>query len=311
MIKIMLDAGHGAGSDFNRGSVIGNEGDNNYKYSLVLKRELEKYGFYVGTTRNSITDNPSLSARGNKAQGYDLFISLHSNAASSSVRGIEIYGDINANSPQLMKNLCNNISKAIGTKNRGVRWRTRNPERFYVQPTSPGGSNYYGVLYSNKAKLGMLIEHVFHTNMQDCKLYVEKRKEIAQATADTIAQFYGLKKINRPQTKTEVKGVAKLELTKEQKDSVKNTVVTYLDDEYQKAYIIAQEHKALLAPCAFNYDFGRMIKSGDTIIAVGGDHLGKIEGKSYGLTNYATYHVKATDKAEDFNKDRSKFLVRR
>lgn len=309
MIKIMLDPGHGAGSNFNRGSVIGNEGDNNYKYSLVLKRELEKYGFYVGTTRNSITDNPSLSARGNKAKGYDLFISLHSNAASSSVRGIEIYGDINANSPTLMKNLCNNISRAIGTKNRGVRWRTRNPERFYVQPTSPGGSNYYGVLYSNKTKLGMLIEHVFHTNREDCKLYVEKRKEIAQATADTLAEFYGLKKINRPQTK--VKGVAKLELTKEQKDSVKNTVVTYLDEEYQKAYIIAQEHKALLAPCAFNYDFGRMIKSGDTIIAVGGDHLGKIEGKSYGLTGYATYHVKSTDKAEDFNKDRSKFLVRK
>ena len=305
----MLDAGHGAGRDFNRGSVIGNEGDNNYKYSLVLKRELEKYGFYVGTTRNSITDNPSLSARGNKAQGYDLFISLHSNAGNSTVRGIEIYGDINANSPQLMKNLCNNISRAIGTKNRGVRWRTRNPERFYVQPTSPGGSNYYGVLYSNKAKLGMLIEHVFHTNREDCKLYVEKRKEIAQATADTIAQFYGLKKISRPQT--EVKGVANLELTKEQKDSVKNTVVTYLDDEYQKAYIIAQEHKALLAPAPFNYDFGRMVKSGDTIIAVGGDHLGKIEGKNYGLTGYATYHVKATDKAEDFNKDRSKYLVRK
>lgn len=308
-IKIMLDAGHGAGRDFNRGSVIGNEGDNNYKYSLVLKRELEKYGFYVGTTRNSITDNPSLSARGNKAQGYDLFISLHSNAASASVRGIEIYGDINANSPVLMKNLCANISKAIGTKNRGVRWRTRNPERFYVQPTSPGGSNYYGVLYSNKAKLGMLIEHVFHTNREDCKLYVEKRKEIAQATADTIAEFYRLKKINRPQS--EVKGVSKLELTKEQKDSVKNTVVTYLDDEYQKAYIIAQEHKALLVPAPFNLDFGRMVKSGDTIIAVGGTHLGKLEGKNYGLTGYATYHVKATDKAEDFNRDRSKYLVRK
>ena len=35
-IKIMLDPGHGAGRNFNRGSVIGNEGDNNYKYSLVL-----------------------------------------------------------------------------------------------------------------------------------------------------------------------------------------------------------------------------------------------------------------------------------
>lgn len=29
-IKIMLDPGHGQGREFNRGSVIGNEGDNNF-----------------------------------------------------------------------------------------------------------------------------------------------------------------------------------------------------------------------------------------------------------------------------------------
>ena len=112
-------------------------------------------------------------------------------------------------------------------------------------------------------------------------------------------------------SKVETKGKRKMEITKEIKNQLKNTVITYLDEEYQKAYIIAQEHKALLAPAPFNLDFGRMVKSGDTIIAVGGTHLGKIEGKNYGLTGYATYHVKATDKAEDFNKDRTKFLVRK
>lgn len=126
-----------------------------------------------------------------------------------------------------------------------------------------------------------------------------------------IIKKAGLNGFKKNVQKAEVKGVSKLGLTKEQKDSVKNTVVTYLDEEYQKAYIIAQEHKALLAPAPFNFDFGRMVKSGDTIIAVGGTHLGKIEGKNYGLTGYATYHVKSTDKAEDFNKDRTKFLVRK
>lgn len=109
----------------------------------------------------------------------------------------------------------------------------------------------------------------------------------------------------------EVKGVLRMELTKEQKDSVKQTVVTYLDEDYEKAYKIAERHKALLVPANFNLDFNRMVASGDTIIAVGGDRLGKLEGKNYGLTGSATYHVKHGDSVDDFNNDRGKFLVRR
>ncbi|HIT90547.1 MAG TPA: N-acetylmuramoyl-L-alanine amidase, partial [Candidatus Merdenecus merdavium] len=95
-IKILLDPGHGAGKAHNRGSVIGNEGDNNYHFSIVLKNELEKRGFIVGTTRQSISQNPSLQSRGQKAKGYDLFLSLHSNANNNkNVRGTEIFPDTN------------------------------------------------------------------------------------------------------------------------------------------------------------------------------------------------------------------------
>lgn len=38
MIKIMLDPGHGAGRDFNRGSVIGNEAITTINTHLYLKR---------------------------------------------------------------------------------------------------------------------------------------------------------------------------------------------------------------------------------------------------------------------------------
>ena len=98
-MKIILDAGHGQGSAHNRGSVIGNEGDNNYAFSLVLKKELEKYGIQVGLTRLNPAQDPSLNARGAMAAGYDMFISLHSNAATASVRGTEIYNSVQRPAP--------------------------------------------------------------------------------------------------------------------------------------------------------------------------------------------------------------------
>lgn len=107
------------------------------------------------------------------------------------------------------------------------------------------------------------------------------------------------------------KEVKKMEITKEIKDQLKNTVVTFTDKNLDKALKIAEIHKALLVPCKFNLDFGRMVKSGDTIIAIGEEKLGKIKGKNYGLTNYSTYHIKDSDNIDDFIKDRYKFLVKK
>lgn len=181
-IKIMLDPGHGQGSGFNRGSIIGNEGDNNYAYYLVLRKELESYGFLVGTTRKSISENPGLSQRGKMAKGYDLFISLHSNAGNRTVRGTEIWNGVARPFPGA-DGLCKEISNVFGHRNRGVKKRTLN-----------NGRDWYGVLRSNRAKFGMLIEHGFHTNNEDCKIYVTKREEIARATSNYLARYFGLTK---------------------------------------------------------------------------------------------------------------------
>lgn len=75
------------------------------------------------------------------------------------------------------------------------------------------------------------------------------------------------------------KEVKKMEITKEIKDQLKNTVVTFTDKNLDKALKIAEIHKALLVPCKFNLDFGRMVKSGDTIIAIGEEKLGKLKAK--------------------------------
>lgn len=204
-MKIMLDAGHGQGITHNRGSVIGNEGDNNYAYSLILKKELESYGIVVGLTRNKPSDDPSLDARGKMAAGYDIFISLHSNAASASVRGTEIWNGVTRPVPSALANtLVKNISDFFGHNNRGVKTRKLD------------GTNvdYYGVLRSNAAKTGMLIEHGFHTNKQDAGIYVNKRQGLAEVTAKTIATYYGLKKKTAAKTPIEGKSEATAEQMK-------------------------------------------------------------------------------------------------
>ena len=40
----------------------------------------------------------------------------------------------------------------------------------------------------------MLIEHGFHTNKEDCKIYVTKREEIARVTARYLAEYFGITK---------------------------------------------------------------------------------------------------------------------
>ena len=186
-MKIILDAGHGQGSAHNRGSVVGNEGDNNYAFSLVLKKELEKYGIQVGLTRPNPAQDPSLNARGAMAAGYDMFISLHSNAATASVRGTEIYNSVQRPAPSaLVNSLVADIAKFFGHTNRGVKTRKWN------------NGDYYGVLRSNLAKVGFLIEYGFHTNRQDAEVYVNKRQKLAEITASRIASHYGLKKKAAP-----------------------------------------------------------------------------------------------------------------
>ena len=215
MVKIMLDPGHGAGAFHNRGFKqipgfeFSNEGDCNYIYSLKLKKALENYGFIVGNTRFNRLDNPTLAQRGQKAKGYDLLISLHSNAAGGTATGTEIWDSTNPREciKTLTDKLCVAISNAIGTNNRGTKYRK-----------NKSGTNYYGILRNGMAKHNFIIEHAFHDNFIDCKKYVDNLDKVAAATAKTLAEYYGLVKSSKAQpTKTLIlnKPSASLEQVKE------------------------------------------------------------------------------------------------
>lgn len=184
MVKIVLDAGHGAGKVFNRGGLLFNEGDQNYKFSLLLKKELEKYkNVEVLLTRKNITDDPSLEDRGKMYPGADLFCSIHTNAfENSSAKGTETWVSVRNNLN--FGKIFNDVTvKTLGTVDRGVKQRKQDD-----------GRDWYGVLRNSTAKYSLLIENVFHTNLEDSKIYLAKQNELAEAQAGAIALYYNLTK---------------------------------------------------------------------------------------------------------------------
>lgn len=183
-MKIRVDGGHGAGKDHNRGALYYNEGDNNFYYSLVLKRELEKYqGVVVDLTRNKITDNPSLAQRSAMGSGYDLFLSLHSNAfKDSTVRGTTVIDSIERPNLALARALSKAIANTFNHRDRGAVYKEGQP-----------GYNWYGVLRFNKAGAAMILEHGFHTNPIDCRFFKDNHSLVARVTAQEVARHYGLK----------------------------------------------------------------------------------------------------------------------
>lgn len=187
MVKIILDAGHGYGKAFNRGGVLFNEGDQNFKYSLILKSELEKYeNVKVLLTRKSIKENPGLEARGRMYKG-DLFISLHTNFFSDpKVTGTETFVSYR-NNEALAKKINDTIVKTLDTKNRGVKRKPLNKKAVVKK-------DWFAVLRNSVSTYSILVEHVFHSNRSDSKKYLDNQTKLARETAKTIASHYGLSK---------------------------------------------------------------------------------------------------------------------
>lgn len=200
-MRITLDPGHGQFG--NPGVLTGYyEGTRVYMLAQILKRELEKYdGTEVIITRKSITDDPSLANRGGEAakNGSELFISLHSNAASNpAAHGVSVFRSIKRpESEKLGRLLGEAVVETMKKRTditylRGVMTRTES----YDGQTA----DYYGVLRSSvkneNVKYSFIIEHGFHTNLTECEYMFsdESLQMIAEAETKVIAEYFGLKK---------------------------------------------------------------------------------------------------------------------
>ena len=191
-LKILLDPGHGPGKSHNRGSLIGNEGDNNFLLSRELKKRLEQYdGVGVGSTRPNGSENPTLTKRRDMSEGYDVFLSLHTNASEShKAHGSEIFKSVekqhdNADNHKLAKLINDNVAKYFNS-NRGVKTWTYSPKHLDL--------NYFAVMRRNKAPYVYLGEFGFHDNKDDIKVIINKRDEIAEAITQGFVKHFNLKK---------------------------------------------------------------------------------------------------------------------
>lgn len=193
MPKIMLDAGHYG--KYNTGAIPGYyESEMAWTLHKYLKTELESYGFEVGVTRTNKDKDLEVYARGQKAKGYDLFVSLHSNAINSpNTKRVVVIHPISGAGEDIAQKLADAVYKTMNlTKDKY--WSTQLMTRQYS--ASKPTTDYYGVIRGAVAagSIGIIIEHSFHTNAEACRWLMSDTnlKKLAVAEAKTIADYYGM-----------------------------------------------------------------------------------------------------------------------
>ena len=199
MAKICIDAGHYG--KVNRSPVVPEyyESDMTWKLHLLLKTELEKRGVSVITTRLSQIQDLELTARGRKAAGCDLFLSLHSNAVETeSVDrpvGIYLIPDDTTTADEKSKEIAALLAKTVRnvmetTQTEQIMDRVGNDRNGDGKP-----DDYYGVLYGARSVNvpGVILEHGFHTNKRCAEwlLKEENLRKLAVAEAESLADYFG------------------------------------------------------------------------------------------------------------------------
>ena len=181
--KVCLDAGHYG--NYNAGAVKGYyESVRMWKLTELLAKELTARGIAVIKTRSNQATDLALTSRGRKAKGCDLFLSMHSNAASvDSVDYPVAYVPLNGTGTAIGQKLADIVADVMGTVQKG-RTATRK---------GSGGADYYGVIRGAVAVgvPGVILEHSFHTNTKAAAwLMIDANlAKLAKAEADCIAEW--------------------------------------------------------------------------------------------------------------------------
>lgn len=206
-VKIMLDAGHKGLENQSPANKAYYESVFSFKFANMLKADLEAYGFTVGVTRNTRGQDMDLQARGKAAAGYDLFISIHSNAVGSGVNNSVDY-PVAITMVENDKTSIDEVSRSVGEIMARVVERvmdTNQAARTYTKQSSNDrdgngikDDEYYGVLQGAKIAgvPGIILEHSFHTNTRATSwlLNDDNLKIMADAEAAALAEYYGMKK---------------------------------------------------------------------------------------------------------------------
>ena len=235
-IKVCIDAGH-YGTLNNNFELTGKELRQAYGIDSYLTRESETISLTDSgkTYVNENLDKKNIAVRGTvaKAQGCDLFISLHTNSTSSQtkvwsqpkkINKVAVFVNQTAHASDTDMKIANTIgqkltdyNKEAGIQTLGFTARSKNNAASFTTATndsakakgtvfyrrSSSGGDYYGVLRgaSTSGVPGMIVEHAFHVT-QIVRKQAAASSELANSWAACdaygIAAGYGfivLKKI--------------------------------------------------------------------------------------------------------------------
>ena len=195
-MKICLDPGH-YGDDYNPGVAAGYvESNFTWAYYFLLKERLERYGVEVIGTRDSKAEDLGLQARGKKAEGCDLFISVHSNAVDNKpdMNSVFCHWSVRSGGEGIAKKIGNALTTLFRSE-----WGQCDAPTFYAQESEKyPGYDYFGVL-KGAASVNVpaiIVEHSFHTNKQYCEWAMAPGniERMADVEVEAIAEDYGLSK---------------------------------------------------------------------------------------------------------------------
>ena len=187
MLKICLDAGHYG--KYNRSPVNPAywESDFTWKFHLMLKAELEKYGIEVITTRAEQAKDLDLVLRGKKSEDCDLFLSIHSNACSSEGADYALACCcVNGTADVIGHELAETVGKIMGASGKSN----------ILKKKQSDGRDWYGVLRgaASVGTPGVLLEHGFHTNRKNTSwlLNDSNLQRMAVEEARVIAEYFSV-----------------------------------------------------------------------------------------------------------------------
>jgi len=196
--KIMLDAGHFKNQNpitftYNGTQQTYVEGNQMWKLQTYLKSELSSLGYYVETTRTDNSKDLAVVERGKKASGHDLFLSLHSNASSStSTNKIVVIYDINNKNNAFVHG--QTIANAVMNSMKSGGLNITDTWMYQRALSNDPNQNWYGVLRgaaSTDCPWYYIIEHSFHTNPAAAAwLNTDSNlRKLAEAEAQAIYSF--------------------------------------------------------------------------------------------------------------------------
>ena len=213
-MRVLIDPGHGPTSK-NGGSQGYLEHEGMWKVSNHLRDILREHKLTANLTR-TYNQDPTLFERGSMAQGYDVFISEHSNARADPLcRGCSCYHSLRRSSERWAAEISRNSAIAMGNPDRGAKTRHAS---YSTQV------DFYGVIRhaaNTNVKHIFLAESGYHTNLVDERWLMDDNnlRKLAGVHAAVILKIFGIKKeepemsdkLDRPAHSWEISGLQWLE----------------------------------------------------------------------------------------------------